>query len=326
MSIGSHSPGHAHANDLLPSPVTLLNTKLSNTEKEQAGNETLPIPEGVDLKGWEHLFSLFVREGLDPNSVASLLSDDRMPKRTTMYFSLNPRESKYLYRKHNSARARRNAIRFYEKHYRYFEEAYAEFGVPKSVILAIIQVETNCGSYTGRSQTFHGLARLSTARDPSNIKANFEMAKVKNSSTTLAQVIARAKWLEQEFLPHSIATIKLSKRMGIHPLELRGSAAGAIGIPQFLPGNIDRFGHDGNGDKIIDLFEPADAIPSVAKYLKHHGWSSPTAMEEHEQRKVIWAYNRSDSYIDTVLKMSSALDKGILSSDKEIEKSFEELL
>lgn len=295
-------------------------------DSEEAQEEAVPTLGDVDVKGWEHLYALLVREGVEPNFAAELLSDERMPKMTPVYFSLRPRESKYLYRKHNTQRARANALRFYRSHYRFFEEAHQLFGVPKSVMLAIIQVETACGSYTGRSRTFHGLARLSTASDPENVKANYELQRAKDKTTTLTEVEARAKWLEQEFLPHSIATIELAGRMKIHPLELRGSAAGAIGIPQFLPGNVDRFGHDGDGDKVIDLFSPADAIPSVAKYLASHGWKPHTPMLQHEQRKVIWAYNRSDSYIDTVLSMGRLLEKGIEESDKEIRASFKKLL
>ncbi len=295
-------------------------------ESTEAQDEAVPTLGEVDVKGWDHLYALLVREGIEPNFAAELLSDERMPKQTPIYFSLRPRESKYLYRKHNTRRARENALEFYRTHYRYFEEAHQRFGVPKSVMLAIIQVETACGSYTGRSRTFHGLARLSAASDPENVKANYELARVKDKNTTLAEVEARAKWLEQEFLPHSIATIELAGRMKIHPLELRGSAAGAIGIPQFLPGNVERFGFDGNGDDVIDLFSPVDAIPSVAKYLSSHGWKPDVPMMPQEQRKVIWAYNRSDSYIDTVLEMGRLLETGIKKSDEAIAAKFKKLL
>ncbi len=58
-------------------------------------------------------------------------------------------------------------------------------------------------------------------------------------------------------------------------LALRGSFAGAIGIPQFMPGSIRRFAVDFDGDAVIDLrASPADAIGSVARFLAEHGWRS----------------------------------------------------
>jgi membrane-bound lytic murein transglycosylase B len=54
---------------------------------------------------------------------------------------------------------------------------------------------------------------------------------------------------------------------------VRGSFAGAIGLPQFMPGSINRWAVDFDGDGHIDLHgSAADAIGSVARYLAEHGW------------------------------------------------------
>jgi peptidoglycan lytic transglycosylase B len=58
-----------------------------------------------------------------------------------------------------------------------------------------------------------------------------------------------------------------------------GSYAGAVGMPQFMPENIDKYGVDFDGDGRVDLQSPADAIGSVARFLSMHGWTphlSPT--------------------------------------------------
>jgi membrane-bound lytic murein transglycosylase B len=57
------------------------------------------------------------------------------------------------------------------------------------------------------------------------------------------------------------------------PLSFYGSFAGAIGLPQFMPGSIRRFAVDFDGDGKIDLRNsPADAIGSIASFLSQHGW------------------------------------------------------
>src|SRR5262249_25506728 len=83
---------------------------------------------------------------------------------------------------------------------------------------------------------------------------------------------------------------------------LRGSGSGALGIPQFLPRSYLWYGVDGDGDGSISLYDADDAIPSCAKYLQHYGWKP--GLSRKEQRNVIWGYNHSDAYIDTVLWLS----------------------
>src|SRR5690606_5013266 len=57
--------------------------------------------------------------------------------------------------------------------------------------------------------------------------------------------------------------------------EVRGSFAGAMGLPQFMPGSLLRYAVDGNGDHRIDLKDsPEDAIMSVANFLVKHGWQA----------------------------------------------------
>ena len=87
--------------------------------------------------------------------------------------------------------------------------------------------------------------------------------------------------------------------------KITGSYAGAMGIPQFMPSNIIRFAADGNVDGRIDLFEHADAIASIANFLKKCGWYR--GIDDEKAKKVIRQYNPSSYYIDTILKVAQML-------------------
>ena len=56
------------------------------------------------------------------------------------------------------------------------------------------------------------------------------------------------------------------------PLNLKGSFAGAMGYGQFMPSSYKQYAVDFSGDGHINLWDPVDAIGSVANYFKAHGW------------------------------------------------------
>lgn len=262
----------------------------------------------ANLKGWDHLHKLLIQNGVDRELATKIIADKRMPKNELVYFKLSPKEHHSMYRKHDTAANRNNALKFYKKHKTIFQEAGRRYGVNPEVILSILQVETNCGGYTGNKNAFYRLARLSGIASPQSVIANLKkIKKHEKPSAHYRDVLARAKWLEAEFLPHLISTIELARNLNKSPHEIRGSGAGAIGYFQFLPGNVNKYGVDGNRDGKIDPFNPSDVIPSVANYLAQNGWNNKKSLSHASSRKVIWHYNRSDSYITTVLTMAGKL-------------------
>ena len=91
----------------------------------------------------------------------------------------------------------------------------------------------------------------------------------------------------------------------LDPFTVKGSIEGAIGLPQFLPSNIKRYGFDGNGDGRIDLFQHEDAIPSIASYLKAYNWREGD--NYRKKKEIIRKYNPSDYYATTVLQLAERL-------------------
>ena len=134
---------------------------------------------------------------------------------------------------------------FWRRHAAVLERAAREHGVPEEIIVAIIGVETQYGRQMGAWRVLDALSTLAFDYAP---RAEFFRGE-----------------LEQYLL--------YARDAGIDVFSVRGSYAGAIGIPQFMPGSYRRFAVDFDGDGAIDLrASPADAIGSVANFLVKHGW------------------------------------------------------
>jgi len=136
-------------------------------------------------------------------------------------------------------------IAFAKVHHDALARAEETYGVPAEIIVAILGVETFYGRNTGSYRTIDALTTL--AFDYPR-RASFFRGELK------------------EFL-------RLAREQRLSPLEPRGSYAGALGIPQFMPGSVRRYAVDFDGDGRIDLWhDDDDAIGSVANYLARHDW------------------------------------------------------
>jgi membrane-bound lytic murein transglycosylase B len=173
-------------------------------------------------------------------------------------------------------------------------------------MLAILQIETKCGQVTGNAIAFHRLSRLASATARDSIEDSYKMNLKERPETTMEEVEKRAKKLQDIFLPQAVATIKLADLNRVHPLEIKGSYAGAIGYPQFLPNNVFVYGVDTNGNGVIDLHNAPDAIHSIGNFLKQHGWKKKNYTKA-EKEKIILHYNRSTPYAQTVVAMADIL-------------------
>ena len=143
-------------------------------------------------------------------------------------------------------------VRFWQTHRSALERAEREYGVPASVIVGIIGVETLYGQNTGNFRILDALATLTFHFPSAHPRAAARQAFFQSE-------------LEQFLL--------LTSRSGADPLAIRGSYAGAMGLPQFMPSSWAKFAVDFDGDGRIDLFgSPMDAIGSVANYFKAFDW------------------------------------------------------
>lgn len=142
-------------------------------------------------------------------------------------------------------------VRFWDENADALARAEERFGVPADIIVGIIGVETVYGRNTGRFRVMDTLATLAFAYPETHNQA------------------ARKAFFRGELEN----TLLLSRKMNIDPFELTGSFAGAVGMPQFMPGSILAHAIDFDGDGAVDLLNSSsDAIGSVANFLVNHGW------------------------------------------------------
>jgi len=191
------------------------------------------------------------------------------------------------------------------EHRQLLERVETEYGVPGEIALGILTVETRLGAELGRRPAFITLASMSLGAGPGPVRSRFKDLKLNKSERDWLdnQVRQKADWAYSELK----ALLAYAQANGHDPLALPGSIYGAIGISQFMPSNALKYGQDGNGDGRVDLFQPADAVLSLAKYLKVHGWGENLGRED--QRRVLYAYNRSDTYVNTVLAVADRLQE-----------------
>ena len=267
-----------------------------------------------DAQGWAYLIDKLTADGVPRARAERVFEDPRVPPFDQLDFSLTPREAVSAYRGLLSRRSVSEARECFAAHSGALRRAERELGVAGNVVAAILHVETRCGRNTGSEIALWRLARLAMAAEPSNLRRNIARHTLLQdpweSVETQRAAEERARYLESTFYPEVRATFEIADRLQIDPLSIRGSSAGAFGLPQFLPTSYLRYGTDGDGDGHVSLYDPADAVASCARYLQAHGWA--TGIGREQKRRVIWAYNRSTPYIDAVLGLAGQLPQPVV--------------
>lgn len=138
-------------------------------------------------------------------------------------------------------------VEFWHKYADVLGQAEKKYGVPSELIVAIIGVESTYGKTCGKYPVFQALATLA-----------FDYP-------------ARAPFFKNELIQYLL----LVNEQRLDPLALKGSYAGAIGIPQFIASSYRKFAVDFDNTGQIDLLNSfPQVIGSVANYFKEHGWQT----------------------------------------------------
>ncbi len=189
------------------------------------------------------------RHGYPPSELREILAQAQVLPKVIELIS-RPAEAKpwYEYRPIflNETRIEKG-VQFWKSQRETLARAEEVYGVPAEIIVAIIGVETLYGERAGRIRVLDSLVTL-----------GFRYPK-------------RAKFFRSELQQFLL----LSREERLDPLVVRGSYAGAMGVPQFIASSYRRYAVDFDGDGSRDLIaNPMDAIGSVANYLSKHGWKA----------------------------------------------------
>jgi hypothetical protein len=182
------------------------------------------------------------------------------------------------------APAPRGALDAFRQHKDVFDKALKDFGVKPEHILGILGVETGWGRNTGKY------------RLPPTLKAISERTGPDGRPTRQAKQAGRDL--------AALARLSAQGNLGgLTPDQVRGSYAGAMGIPQFLPSSWEALSRSPDGGK-RDPFDFKDAAYSVGNYLRASGYHKDVG-------RSIWAYNHSQEYVDKVLGLSEKVKGGL---------------
>jgi membrane-bound lytic murein transglycosylase B len=140
-------------------------------------------------------------------------------------------------------------LAFWRDNQAWLVQAEQRYGVPAQIVVAIVGVETFYGRVMGGFRVIDTLATLSF---------DFPSGRKDRSGFFKTELEEFLVWTHRE---------------GLNPLAIKGSFAGAIGLPQFMPTSLNQWAVDFDGDQHIDLQRsPADVVGSVANFLAQHGW------------------------------------------------------
>ena len=193
------------------------------------------------------------RHGFDREWLLAIFRDARRQQSILDAFA-RPAEAKpwHAYREIFITPARiRQGVEFAREHRSLLDRVEARFGVPPEVVAAIIGVETFYGRYTGRYRVIDALSTLAFFAP------------------------RRASFFRRE-LEEFLLILNEENRSSV---ELMGSYAGAMGVPQFIPSSYRAYAIDFDGDGRRDLAGSVDdAAGSVGAYLHIHGWQTGEAV------------------------------------------------
>ncbi len=232
------------------------------------------------LEKQEELVQRLTARGFSGEDLARIFSDDRV----MVYPEIIGRSGKgidYMGRRFGllSKKSVREGKKTLQDHRSLLRRIESSYGVEKEILVAILRLETNFGRTKGTVPIFNSLLTLAVIEN------------------------RRSVWAEEELA----ALLQMCRDSQRDPLEIRGSWAGAFGLPQFVPSSYIKYGVDGDGDGKVDLNNRSDALASIANYLKAFGWSGE---DPAHKKQALYAYNHCDNYVRSILTYARAIKPG----------------
>jgi membrane-bound lytic murein transglycosylase B len=258
-----------------------------------------------DNKAFSSVKKMLITDGFNPTKINRLYSRPQVffeADGVTILFTYT--EAQVDYGQFTNNWSIRKAKQYMQKHEDDLIRTEKAFGVDRKIITAIMLVETGLGASVGTRSALNTLSTMAALMDPVVREQFWDLipnSKKISRKKFEKKAAAKSKWAYKELK----AFLKYTNREGFDPASIPGSFAGAVGVAQFMPTSILAYGKDGNDDGTVDMLNHADSMASVANFLKSHGWRSGQSRKKAE--KVIFHYNHSTYYVDTILKISQRL-------------------
>ena len=192
---------------------------------------------------------------------------------------------------------------FFEANKPLLEEARRRFGVPPEAAVGLLSMETGMGRFLGDNLAVNNLASMAATSSAAKVMECLAGEDVTPERRAWLDAKARDKaaWAYAELK----ALFAYARLNTLDLTAMPGSIYGAIGISQFMPSSLLRFGVAGD-DGRVDVFRAQDAVLSMGNYLQSHGMSGNLG-DEGSLRAALFRYNHSETYVNTILAVARFL-------------------
>ena len=203
--------------------------------------------ENGDFKKWKKNFKVIaLKSGISEKTFNITMKNVKFLPKVIQYDRFQPEfyeDTKTYISKRTSNKKLKKGLDFYKNHIMLINLVEKNFEIEKELLLSLMGIETNFGTYVGKMDILSSLATLSYDKRRSEFFTN--------------ELLTLLKLVDNNMINHK---------------TLYGSWAGAFGFFQFMPSTIKNYAFDYNKDKYIDLKNSEDAYASAANYLNKIGW------------------------------------------------------
>ena len=229
--------------------------------------------ENDDFNNWLNSFKKeALKKGISETTFSKVMKGVKFLPKVIKYDRYQPEfyeDTRTYISKRSSKKKLKTGLDFYNKNKKLIQEVDEHFKIEKELLLALMGIETNFGSYVGKMDILSSLATLSYDK--------------RRSKFFTKELITILKLIDKEIIDYRI---------------LYGSWAGAFGNFQFMPSTIEKYAIDFNQNNLIELKNNQDSFASAANYLKKMGWKK----NEPCFFRISLRSNIPDKYLNTSAK------------------------
>ena len=211
-------------------------------------SQTLYAEDQIDFLKWKKNFKFLALENdISEQTFDMVMKNVKFLPKVIEYDRYQPEfyeDTKTYISKRASKKKVNSGVDFYKKNSELINKVEKKFNVEKELLLSLMGIETNYGTYVGKMDILSSLSTLSFDKRRSEFFTN--------------ELLILLKLIEKKQIDHN---------------TLFGSWAGAFGFFQFMPSTIRNHAIDYNNDNYIDLKNPNDAYASAGNYLNNMGWN-----------------------------------------------------